>query len=200
MMIISLIYCVFLVLLVIGIPHGVAASTDNENPKVKRGHLRGFSVKKRSLDARKALLNAIFSSLPSGDIDEKALDEAVNFGFGRNQVRYMSRLALKQKESEEGSIERLKKDMERLVSPDMAFPISESDDDEEEDGIVYDYNYRPKGAWHMSHEARVLVSTAVLTAIRSPTNEADPKALEDAIAAGISHDDMKEYIDAAMKN
>mmetsp|Transcript_34665 Transcript_34665/g.38317 ORF Transcript_34665/g.38317 Transcript_34665/m.38317 type:complete len:200 (+) Transcript_34665:186-785(+) len=199
MMIISLIYCVFLVLLVIGIPHGVAASTDNENPKVKRGHLRGFSVKKRSLDARKALLNAIFSSLPSGDIDEKALDEAVNFGFGRNQVRYMSRLALKQKESEEGSIERLKKDMERLVSPDMAFPISE-DEEEEVDGTVYDYNYRPKGSWHTSQETHVLVSTAILTAIRSPTSEVDPKALEDAIAAGISHDDMKEYIDAAMKN
>eukprot|EP00548_Thalassiothrix_antarctica_P004709 CAMPEP_0194144514 /NCGR_PEP_ID=MMETSP0152-20130528/13562_1 /TAXON_ID=1049557 /ORGANISM="Thalassiothrix antarctica, Strain L6-D1" /LENGTH=203 /DNA_ID=CAMNT_0038844403 /DNA_START=57 /DNA_END=668 /DNA_ORIENTATION=+ len=200
MTITSLIFCVFAFISLLAINKILGVSTDNDNSNRRRRHLRGFSIKNRSIEARQALSNAILSSVrsSSGDFEEKALDEAIDFGFGRQQVRYMSRLALKQKKADGGSIERIEKDMERLVSPDMAFPISE-DEEEEVDGTVYDYNYRPKGSWHTSQETHVLVSTAILTAIRSPTSEVDPKALEDAIAAGVSREEMKKYIDAAIK-
>jgi len=198
-------FCVFLVLVVTP----TLAANDENNNNTQRRYLRALSSSSssinnnRSPEARQALSNAILSSVRSdtGKVDEKALEEAVEFGFGRQQVRHMSRLAVNQVRVDGGSMERIEKDMERFTSPDYVFPSTDEEEEEKDDDgntIVYDYTYVPKGAWHMSTETHVLISKAVLTAIRSPTHEVDPKAMEDVLEAGLSREDILKYVNVAI--
>lgn len=146
---------------------------------------------------RKALADAILSAIHSedGDIEPALMDAALKTGLQRQEIRHVARLARKEVREDPSKLDKIQNDLEKLTlstthADTVAPPIGQEFDSSKV--------YKPKGAWALPHSAHVASAKAVLSALRSPTNEVDPELMEKAIEAGWTRDHIMKSVEAAM--
>mmetsp|Transcript_4870 Transcript_4870/g.5644 ORF Transcript_4870/g.5644 Transcript_4870/m.5644 type:complete len:202 (+) Transcript_4870:83-688(+) len=146
------------------------------------GFLRHRHLSQYLEKSPRAVADAIWSCVqsPTGEIEEKLMQIALDSGFARQTVRHLCRLA-RQKVEEDGSTEKLEEDLAKVKD----LPVTPKEEPEKEEKKVHE-GYKSKALWNMSFEQHQALSKAVLSAIRSPTKEIDPKAMSEAIATGVT--------------
>lgn len=150
------------------------------------------------ISAPRAIADAIESAVNSGsgEVDPEALQLAVDTGWTSDEVHNMARLALKSIHDHDGDKSRVLSDLRRL----RTMKGQKRPQKEDSNSNTWTSGYKPKGSWTMSYKEHRALSKAVLTAIRSPSHDVDPVAMEEAIKEGVSREMVMEAIDSALNN
>jgi len=159
-------------------------------------------------EAPQLISDAILSSVHStnGEVDPEVMEKATNAGLPEDAVRKYASDAYKKMSAGNVTVEKIEEDMKTLVATAQN-ATKEEEEEKKTNNVTETTNktetpktYSPKRQWAMSYEAQRKLSVAVMNGFRNPTEEIDPKVLQDALDEGVALETIMKSLESMNEN
>jgi len=156
-------------------------------------------------EAPQLISDAILSSVHStnGEIDSEVMEKATNAGLPEDAVRKYASDAYKKVSEGNVTVAKIEEDMKTLVA--TAQNATKVEEEKKTNNVTERTNktetrktYSPRKP--LSYEAQRKLSIAVMNGFRSPTEEINPKALQDALDEGVALETIMNSLETMNEN